>query len=186
MVYWACIPLPASKWNTLGYFKLIRYRLFRGCALSIIFIHYIKRRKWSKFEPVFSKENSQAYFIHLLSQQPFYWALINLLDNVPGIWATDMFDIQLFPQGSRYLEKQTCKGNSNGKGAVGEQRKDSLFFFFFLSQPGMWISGLEKASERKQYWTGSYSITHPKLCITASGTPWVAPIYLEISLSWRT
>ena len=69
--------------------------------------------------------------IHLLSQQPFYWALINLLDNVPGIWATDMFDIQLFPQGSRYLEKQTCKGNSNGKGAVGEQRKDSLFFFFF-------------------------------------------------------
>ena len=79
---------------------------------------------------MFSKENSQAYFIHLLSQQPFYWALINLLDNVPGIWATDMFDIQLFPQGSRYLEKQTCKGISNGKGAVGEERKDSFFFFF--------------------------------------------------------
>lgn len=78
---------------------------------------------------MFSKENSQAYFIHLLSQQPVYLALINLLDNVPGIWATDTFDIQLFPQGPRYLEKQTCKGNSNGKGAVGEQRKD--FFFFF-------------------------------------------------------
>ena len=97
---------------------------------------------------MFSKENSQAYFIHLLSQQPVYLALINLLDNVPGIWATDTFDIQLFPQGPRSLEKQTCKGNSNGKGAVGEQRKD---FFFFLSQPGMWISGLEKASKRKQY-----------------------------------
>ena len=141
MLFWACIPLPASKWNTLGYFKLIRYHLSRGCALSIIFIHYVytqlghlfpKRRKWSKFEPVFSKENSQAYFIHLLSQQPFYWALINLLGNVPGIWAIDMFDIQLFPQGSHYLEKQTSKGNSNGKGAVGEQTRDSFFFFFFF------------------------------------------------------